>query len=141
MTVEIGDGRTGTITVRRGDIALDLAKAFAAEHGLDASVVGPLEGHIEGNVRAAERKREARKAESARAAPAFRALHKPTRIAFLFIHVSCGVAIFRFTAFVVYIYIFFTFPSQLFRFHLFFFFFFFSSDKHVLLTNTYYIVY
>ncbi len=50
MTVEIGDGRTGTISVRRGDREVDLARSFVAEHGLEEGVVGPLADHIRVNL-------------------------------------------------------------------------------------------
>ena len=50
MTVEIGDGRTGIVRVRRGDSAAALAHTFCLEHGLGQRALGLLTDHISSNV-------------------------------------------------------------------------------------------
>ena len=50
MTVDIGDGRSDTITVREEDSYVDLAKQFQDKHGLIADVIEPLAEHIKFNV-------------------------------------------------------------------------------------------
>ena len=50
MTVDIGDGRSDTITVREEDSYFDLAKLFQEKHGLIADVIEPLAEHIKFNV-------------------------------------------------------------------------------------------
>jgi hypothetical protein len=50
LTVEIGDGRHGTVHVRTGDSADELAALFARAHSLDERVVAPLSVHIQQQV-------------------------------------------------------------------------------------------
>ena len=52
VTVEIGDGRSGTIDVREGDTAQQLALEFVKMHALVDEVVGPLTGHIQSSIEA-----------------------------------------------------------------------------------------
>jgi len=49
MTVEIGDGRTGTVFIHRGDDPAALAHAFVSSYGLDGEVVPALTDHIATN--------------------------------------------------------------------------------------------
>lgn len=49
-TVDIGDGRNGTIKIREGDDPLECARLFCAEHGLPNSVIGHLAVHIQENL-------------------------------------------------------------------------------------------
>jgi hypothetical protein len=49
MTVEIGDGRQDTLTVREHDDPKDLADEFAAKHGLDENLRSSLEQLIRQN--------------------------------------------------------------------------------------------
>jgi len=50
MTVDIGDGRSDTVTVKEDDSYVDLAKQFQEKHGLIPGVVEPLAEHIKFNV-------------------------------------------------------------------------------------------
>lgn len=50
VTVEIGDGRSGTIDVHEGDTAEDLAAEFVARHGLSTTVTEPLAAHVESSI-------------------------------------------------------------------------------------------
>ena len=43
MDVELGDGKSGTIVVREGDLPSELAAAFVARHGLDECALAPLQ--------------------------------------------------------------------------------------------------
>jgi hypothetical protein len=51
MTVDIGDGRIGTIEVHSNDDPLELAKAFCAFHSLGDHVHAPLAQHITNSLR------------------------------------------------------------------------------------------
>ncbi|KAG2386621.1 hypothetical protein C9374_002365 [Naegleria lovaniensis] len=50
MTVDIGDGRSDTITVKEDDSYLDLAKKFQEKHNLIPAIIEPLAEHIKFNV-------------------------------------------------------------------------------------------
>ena len=43
MDVELGDGKSGTVVVREGDLPSELAAAFVARHGLDECALAPLQ--------------------------------------------------------------------------------------------------
>merc|ERR1712166_114899 len=50
VTVEIGDGRAGTIDVHEGDTPEQLAAAFVKMHGLSNNVIEPLAAHVENSI-------------------------------------------------------------------------------------------
>jgi len=52
VTVEIGDGRSGTIDVHEGDTPEELAAAFVQMHGLSNNVIEPLAAHVENSIEA-----------------------------------------------------------------------------------------
>lgn len=54
MTVEIGDGRTGSVEITTDGDPVALARAFADEHGLPSATLVSLAGHIRASKRAAE---------------------------------------------------------------------------------------
>ena len=61
ITVDIGKGKSGDITVFAEDSHKDLAVAFCQEHGVSDTLVGAIEKHIEQNVTAlhkAKKKKE-----------------------------------------------------------------------------------
>ncbi len=52
--MDIGDGKSDTITFRKGDTAEDVAREFCGKHGLPPSIVGPLATHIMENLHASQ---------------------------------------------------------------------------------------
>ena len=65
MTVEIGDGRTGEVRVRRGDSPAALAATFCKEHGLGDRALTLLTQHVANNLADVLKQR----AEAAQAQP------------------------------------------------------------------------
>ncbi len=56
-TVDIGEGRSERLEVRRGDDPAAVVRAFCGRHVLPDSVVGPLTQHVLDNLRRADQVR------------------------------------------------------------------------------------
>ncbi len=54
-TVDIGNGKSDRIEIRRGDDPADLALAFCQLHSLPEGVLGPLTEHLLDNLRKASK--------------------------------------------------------------------------------------
>ncbi len=54
-TVDIGNGRSDKIEIRKGDDPAEVARAFCGKHGLPEAVLGPLTEHLLENLRKASR--------------------------------------------------------------------------------------
>ncbi len=54
-TVDIGDGKSDKIEIRRGDDPEDAARAFCMRHNLPASITTPLTAHILDNLKRASK--------------------------------------------------------------------------------------
>ncbi len=54
-TVDIGNGRSDKIEIKRGDDPADLARDFCQRHSLPDGVLGPLTEHLLENLRKASK--------------------------------------------------------------------------------------
>lgn len=67
-TVDIGDGKSDKIEIRRGDDPEDAARAFCMRHNLPASITTPLTAHILDNLKKANKTPDSKDAGAAAAA-------------------------------------------------------------------------
>lgn len=58
-TVDIGEGKSDRIEVRRGDVPMEVAREFVVKHGLPPAIIPRLAVHLEENLAKVEQKQAA----------------------------------------------------------------------------------